>query len=245
MSDSWAEAQAFNSDFGEYNWFALSHARSVVGPTYDYTGDGVVNVSVEAGKYVEVEAVVLTTSAVDGDNAIVAANGSSDFAKLVLTGAGNVYFDNGDADTAGEAGGATVDASAMTGTSSLTYYGNDNQTDYVTLGAGKDYVGIYGSSTALFDRITGFSAAADQIMLVDEDIDAADWVGKLTIDSGVTTASGAISNALAQLDEEEAGYFQFGGNTYVVEDGTDVGDADYAIQLVGTLTLTSTNIDFA
>lgn len=241
---------AFNGEYGTYNWFALAHARSVVGPDYDYTGNGAVNVSVGAGKYVEVEAVVLT----ENDNGATVADVDysvgdnyhtnwqySDFAKLVLTGAGNVYFDNSEASSAATAGGATVDASAMTGTSSLTYWGNQNQTDYVTLGAGKDLVGIYGSTTALYDRVTGFGAA-DKVMLVDSDIVAGDdWAGKLTIDSGVTSVSGAIANALAQLDTETVGYFQYGGNTYVVEDGSD----DYAIQLVGTLTLTADNILFA
>ena len=148
-----------------------------------------------------------------------------------------------DADIEGEVI-ATVDASAMTGTSSLTYTGNANQTDYVTLGAGSDTVVISGSTTTLYDRVTGFGKT-DLISLIDTDIDLAQWMGKLTIDSGVTTVSGAIANAVEQLATERAGYFQFGGNTYVVEDGTDVGGADYAIQLVGTLTLTSTNIDFA
>ena len=245
-----SDTDTFVANTGD-NWVALAHARSVVGPNYDYTGNGVVNVSVGAGKSVQIDAVVLTTN----DNGAIVADvyddntgdnwQYSDFAKLVLTGAGEVYFDNTDAETADTAGGATVDASAMTGTSVLDYTGNINQTDYVTLGAGKDLVGIWGSSTSLFDRVTGFSAAADKIKLNDYDDS---WVGKLTIDSGVTTASGAIANALVQLDEEETGYFQFGGNTYVVEDGNyvdgqDTIQADFAIQLVGLLTLTASNTD--
>ncbi len=218
------------------NWFALDHARSVVGPSYSYTGNGVVNVSVGAGKYVEVESVVLTHN---DNNAIVAdVDGNwlySDFAKLVLSGAGDVYFWNNDAESAATAGGATVDASAMTGTSSLEYTGNWWQTDYVTLGAGQDTVWLDGSSSTLFDRVTGFSAADDVIGLVDG---ADDWVGKLTIDSGVTSASGAITNAFAQMSTNEAAYFQYGGNTYVAEwDGSD----KYAIQLVGTFNLTEDN----
>ena len=219
--------------------FTLAHARSVVGPEYAYTGNGVVNASVGAGKTLTVTEVVLDINNASGG--IVAATGKSDFAKLVLSGDGNVIFDNHGASSADTAGGATVDASAMTGTSSLTYTGNANQTDYVTLGAGSDTVVISGSTTTLYDRVTGFGKT-DLISLIDTDIDLAQWMGKLTIDSGVTTVSGAIANAVEQLATERAGYFQFGGNTYVVEDGSS---ADYAIQLVGTLTLTSSNIDFA
>lgn len=232
-----SDSDVFIDAHNESTWFTLTHARSTVGPAYDYTGEGVVNVTVEASQDVNIMDVVVGESE---SGATQAESGYSDFAKLVLSGAGTVYFYNEEADTADTAGGAIVDASAMTGTSSLEFAGNINQTDYVTLGAGKDFVGIYGSTTTLFDRVTGFSAA-DKIMITDTDGDES-WVGKLTIDSGVTSASGAISNALAQMGEDEVAYFQFGGNTYVVQD--DEGDAS-AIQLVGALTLTSANIDYS
>lgn len=205
--------------------FTIAHERSAIGPNYAYVGSGIVNVSAESGK-----TVTITGVANNGSGA--PASGQSDFAKLVLTGAGNVTFNNDVGSTnVSTAGGATVDASGLT-TGSLVWTGNDVQTDYVTLGSGADTAYITGSSNTLYDRVTGFGTT-DNVTLSTA-LGTGDWKGLVTIDSGVTTVSGAISNALTQLAPTEVGYFIFGGNTYVVENGAS---ADFAIQLVGTFTL--------
>ncbi|MBU3587807.1 hypothetical protein ICN30_08170 [Polynucleobacter sp. 31A-FELB] len=208
--------------------FTIAHDRSAIGPNYSFSGSGIANVSVESGKTV-------TIASVENDGAGAAASGNSDFAKLVLTGSGNVTFNNltGAGTTVATAGGATVDASALSG--SLVWTGNTVQTDYVTLGSGADTLSITGSTAALYDRVTGFGTT-DKVTLITT-YAASAWAGLVTVDSGISTVSAAITDAATQIaaTSDEAGYFLFNGNTYVVD--LNSTDPSLAIQLVGSLTL--------
>lgn len=161
----------------------------------------------------------------------------SDFSKLVLTGKGDVSFDN----ATGKA--ATVDASALTG--ALTFAAGA-QVEKLTLGAGKDAltVAVGNSTYAATDSITNF-VKGDTISLTG--LTAATSLVKF---DAATAGSVSFEQALTQAaaftgvqDGTKAAWFTWtDGNTYIVQDNDakaviDQTSTDTVIKLAGVVTL--------
>ncbi|KTG27061.1 hypothetical protein AWR38_29705 [Idiomarina sp. WRN-38] len=170
-------------------------------------------------------------------------NGALDaLTSLTLAGNGAAIVTNG-ANTAL----VTVDASALNtvdangdAATGLTYTSSNTLAETITLGDGVDALTMNASTVAAMDSIVNFNAAVDS----DEN-----YIGD-TLEFGATNIAGftslgvveANSFQLALIDVvgnagASAGViFDFGGDTYVFQDGGDAGvvnDDDALIQLVG------------
>lgn len=179
-----------------------------------------------------------------GELVTVAANGTangSDFSKLVLSGKGDVKFDNNE--TGSKA--VTVDAAALTG--ALNFEAGA-KVESVTLGSGKDVLTFAaGSSTyAAMDVVTGF-AKGDTLKVAGITVAASTDITKLDV-TGVVSFEQAIVQAAAAsaADAAQIAYFNWtDGNTYVVGNVTESpslgpindGSQDVVVKLVGSVTL--------
>ena len=230
---------------------------SAVDPTKFVAGSGTVNLVAETKDQ--------TVTVVQNDGAKLSATNSA-FSKLVLTGAGNVTFDNADNSYTGSAAtndakAVEVDASGLSG--KLTFTGTIGAVDKVTLGAGSDTVNLIkgdgdtatfgedadydaaASSYNAIDIITGFTAGKDKLGVADIDGDAGITVLKVTIDTNLQESWVAHALREAHKADVDVAYFIVGGNTYVVQDfGAYDGtrqDSDIVVQLIGEVTLKDTD----
>jgi len=197
----------------------------------------------DATKFAADAGTVNVVSQDKGESVTVAANSgtatTSDFSKLVLTGAGDVVFNNA---TAGKA--STVDASGLAGALGFTA---GAKVENVTLGAGKDILtfGTGSSTYAATDVVKGFGAGdkldlglAAKTDFIKFDATAA---GSVSFEQAITQAAAATG----VNDGSKAAWFTWtDGNTYVVQDWDtkaviDQTSADVVIKLVGALSLTA------
>jgi len=207
------------------------------------SGAGTVNVEVLKDKSV-------TIGAQQDD-----ATGEGFFKTLVLTGAGNATYNAG---TGGK--DVTIDASKSTGV--LTFSGDKDAVEKISLGSGKDILtfGSDGTGTgdaaafstyAKTDVITGF-AKGDTIKVAVETTGGSGWVDtaaelvKFDPTSAVSFEQ-ALTQAAAAAGSTKAAWFNWtDGNTYIVQDTdgattavVDQNSGDLVIKLVGSLTLTT------
>lgn len=182
-----------------------------------------------------------------------AAGTGSDFAKLVLSGNGNVVFNN--SATGNKA--FEADASALKG--ALTITATTGAVDKITLGAGNDVVNLIAKGTAAdtalvtstynaTDVITGFTAGSDKLGVADL---GTAGIKVLKYVDGGADFSQTVSNALAaaQAGAADVAYFTFGSDTYVVQDVANTGatagvfdqNVDIVVKLVGQVNLTATD----
>lgn len=169
----------------------------------------------------------------------------SDFAKLVLSGAGNVSMNNE------EGYGVEIDASALKG--SLTFTAAYDAVDKVTLGAGKDEITLVNDSDddalsefGTMDTITGFASGQDKLDVDGAGASYAAYTGELGLDFS-QTASLALMNA-SDAGKDVAS-FVWNNNTYIVQDlvadnateGIFDASTDLVVKLTGVVSLTATD----
>jgi hypothetical protein len=176
-----------------------------------------------------------------GENVTVAANDgtNSDFSKLVLSGKGDVVFDNTDGAK------TTVDAGALTG--ALTFTAG-KAVETITLGAGKDVLtfGAGDSTYAAMDVVTGF-AKGDTLKVAGINVAASTDITKLDVTGAVSFEQAIVQAAAASAaDSAQIAYFNWtDGNTYVVGNVNESspvgpindGSQDVVVKLVGSVTL--------
>lgn len=235
------DADTFVSGFGGNNVLTAAKLRTAG----VYEGSGVINVNAQDANISITKVVTNGTSTAAATGALtttttgtVISETYSDFAKLVLSGEYDVTFDNSAVVTEGttsvtfttfNAGGAIVDASALTG--NLIWTGNTNQKDLVTLGAGDDELNVIDtgakSTYQRYDVITGF--AGDDTIAVAA---SGDTIVKVT--TTASTLALAFVDVANQLDGA-IGYFKFGSSTYIYDGADDggVANTDLAVELVG------------
>lgn len=212
--------------------FELMAKRDVIDSTQYATGAGTIHLMSEA----------------KGINVDVAVNDHefSDFARLVVTGAGNVSMNNT------EGYGVELDATGLQGR--LSFVAGYNVVDKVALGTGQDEVRLFwsdggdGLTNALsdygnMDTMTGFKTGSDKFVVANitpgDAIEYMAYPGDLGVDFAQTVSLALMAAADAGKDVTS---FIWAGNTYLVQDvltGTDTeanAVFDPATDLVAKLT---------
>jgi hypothetical protein len=237
--------------------------RDDISPTKYASGAGTVNL-VAATKGVEVE--VSANLKQGGD---LGTDDFSDFNKMIVTGAGDVYMDNT------EGFGVEIDASGLKG--NLEFVAAYDAVDKITLGAGKDVVHLFAevdtqtddhdldlseggdwyydalSDYGNMDTITGFTSGQDKLVVnggistAKSGVQYLAYTGDLGVDFSQTVALALMAASDAGADVAS---FVWSGNTYVVQDvftpSVDwTGDFepadDIVVKLTGVVSLASTD----
>ena len=216
-----------------------------------------------------IEAVTVNSGAAAGVASNVIKLADTDARTLTVTGSQDLALTFTGFGTAGANGVTSIDASAATGAVSINTAGVGSQTagfaikggagadtftlaagqiTTITTGGGKDnvvataVVGVQGSgaTTAAYTTITDFSAG-DKITFANNGTEVF-TTAKINVDAA--TDLGAALNLATAVDGTGAGqitWFQYGGNTYVVEnnDGVGFGAADIVVKLNGLVDLST------
>ncbi|MRW88160.1 DUF4214 domain-containing protein [Pseudoduganella sp. FT26W] len=195
----------------------------------------------------------LSLSAAQATTVTVTGNVALDLTGSVLTAATKV-------DASAATGGVKVDLSAAAG--AVTYLGGsgvdtvklNSQANIVTLGGGKDVVdATTATSTATVFSTIKDIAAGDSITFaaVTKDITGAAWTDGAKLGAAITSPFGDIFSLLnAATASDGTGHavtwFQFGGDTYIVQDngsaGTFAAGSDLLIKLTGIHDLTNSTL---
>ncbi|NYT63463.1 hypothetical protein H0A66_14190 [Alcaligenaceae bacterium] len=204
---------------------ALTALRDTADPTKFAADAGTVNLeSTTKGDFVNV-----TTNGIAG---------GSDFATLVLTGKGNVNFDNANGTLA-----TSIDASGLSG--SLNFKAGA-KIETITLGSGKDVVDFTATQSSTYaatDVVTSFSTGdvLDLGVTGKANMVKFDATGAVSFEQALTQAVDSVAN-----DASKAAWFTWtDGNTYVVKDTDtsktviDQNSGDLVIKLAGALDLTA------
>ncbi|WP_062363564.1 DUF4214 domain-containing protein [Vreelandella aquamarina] len=211
------------------------------------TANGVNNANLDASAAAD------TLSVVD----ITVGDELAELTELTLSGNGSVTVDNANGANANAATKlATINASELGGelayganagniTGGLNYTGNIAVAESVTLGSGADIVNA-NSTYGLMDTIIGFDSTKETNdgtsvtdTLVFGGLDTSAGVAtKVTLSENATSLGLAFVEAASASDaaSDAVVTFQFGGNTYLFQDGADAGsldDNDLAIEIVG------------
>jgi S-layer protein len=209
-------------------------------------------------------AVTYTTGLVTGSITVKGGAGDDVLNAVAATTAGKTVtiFGNGGNDTitgsasrANSLSGGAGDDTLTGGTAADTFDGGDGVDritlggglDVVTGGAGKDTFVVTHTSTtsAVYGRVTD-AATGDKIEFADK---GTETFASTKIALAATASFADYLNAASTGDGSTNGaisWFQFGGNTYVVEDrsvdATFTSGADIVVQLDGLVNFTSTSL---